>query len=370
MRLRRNKIRAYFSVPANIYSEVTLMYSKTTGYGKSRIIIRFFAVVLILSLIIQPAAVFGQGEAGGQSMSAFIDGGALYRYNPAGGIPADKDKIEDGADISVEDVLMLKYDFRITADEVEKLGITESGMKYIIKCPEGLQWKTDGQRETPIYLKSGDGEDKQYATMVVTDAHNAYIEFAENIADIAPDGIDDGYFYLTCGLDGSALGIPGGDINKEITLTTGVTLKINVEENKSKPSALTEKTGEYANGRFIWTVKYTPGNKEEKLPLIFSDTFDNKYHDYTEGSFKVKKGEEIKSAEVQSTESNGERTISYKIPQDVSEPLVFSYETALTNDGFAALSKTEVTNTARLLNADNEQVGKTVTAESAFDPVN
>ena len=331
---------------------------------KSKIGILFIVITMVILSFFPQEAAWGEQAKYQHNMSEFINAGALYMDN-GGDTPSEE--IKDGADVSVHDKLMLKYDFSLSVNNIEDISASGNDRKYEITCPDGLKWV--GKSSTDIYLNSGDSNVK-YAVMTVIDEHEAYIQFVDDLENTVADGVDDGYFYLSCALDADALGIPKGDVVKEIELTKDTVLEVNIEENKAKSSALTEKTGEYDSGKFTWTVKYVPGNKEENLPLVFSDTFVNKYHDYVDGSFKVSVGSgEAKAAEVQSKEADGKRTIVYEIPENTEEPLTFYYETELTNAGFSVGEKKEVENTARLFNSKRQQVGKDVAASVSFNPV-
>lgn len=303
----------------------------------------------------------------------------LYKDNAwNGGQPDAKTELADNAVVSFNDQLIMQYKFELTPDNIEKI-LRTFDKTYPLTCPEGLKWVA-GESIDITYTNEDTQKEIKFATLKqergADGTITASFTFLEEGLGTAPDGIENIYVYLGCQLDRGKLGEPPEPEKYEIILSTNNTLTISIAENQPKASALTEKKGSYQNGTFTWTIIYEPGKKEENLPLTLVDEFNSTYHDYKEGSFQVTKKDgsaiNINSGDV-TVEKNGSMTkLTYKIPEEVSkgtDPVTITYHTMLTDQGLTSTKNQTVTNTACLMNSQNQKIGSDVKGNAAFQKV-
>lgn len=301
----------------------------------------------------------------------------LYKDNNwAGGRPSAETELVNNAVVSFNDRLIMQYKFELTRENIEKIDDTPN-KTYPLTCPEGLQWVAGN----PIDIKytNENNQEIKFATLKQEEADGtvtASLTFEEKLKEEALDGIENIYVYLGCQLDRDKLGEPEEPEKYEIVLSTDNTLTISIAENQPKSSELTEKKGTYQNGTFTWTILYKPGKKEENLPLTLVDEFDSTYHDYKDGSFQVTKKDgsviNVNSGDV-IVEKNGSITkLAYTIPKEVSkgtDPVTIMYRTALTDQGLTSTKNQTVTNTACLMNSQNQKIGNDAKGNAAFQKV-
>jgi len=123
-------------------------------------------------------------------------------------------------------------------------------------------------------------------------------------------------------------------------------------------------TGGYSttDNRFVWTVTYTPGSETVAWPVTLVNEFYNEYMVFVPGSLKLDGMTKTQGPDYSISTTVDTTTIEYKIQQAATTPgtpMVFTYQTALTDDAFQypyATSNTTVSNTAKLIDDGNTTV--------------
>lgn len=253
-----------------------------------------------------------------QNMEDFITHGKLT-YSDAQG-----EELQPGAEIGTAAQLCISYYFDLNAEQLQAVDASDNKV-YTVPLPTYLKW-AGGYVNMPLKIV---GYETAFAYLEYnSDTSAASITFVENIGEtFSTDVITDGYFYLACTLDGNAV----GDKEKvNIELTPNDIYEVTVTDNKKTDPTL-EKSGVYENGRFTWTVTYTPGTKEIQGDITLSDTLDSSIHTYIPGSAKtatliVPESFTPIADPVMSTDNN---TLTFSV-SDPNVGFVLQYSTRLT----------------------------------------
>lgn len=195
----------------------------------------------------------------------------------------------DSVTISVNDTLIVTYNFTISADKAEviKDSISSNTAQYLMTFPA---WLDIDPGSTELKTTGTDGQQYKYADIIVAPDGKVYIQFAGDFWENDQNylaGLDETTIELHCTIKEEEF---LESSTQQLEFDGGFHVTVKVEENEPKEATL-EKAGRYDTSlnRFVWTVTYTPGNGKVILPLTLTDTYDNfSLNEYDEGSFGLK----------------------------------------------------------------------------------
>ncbi|MCL2754745.1 MAG: hypothetical protein FWD35_03375, partial [Oscillospiraceae bacterium] len=223
------------------------------------------------------------------------------------------------------DALILRQFFTITAQQAQE--IHENPEKtYSIPIPYGLRWSAAYTTTLRV------NRTVPFATLTVPGAGGtATITFGGEFWEsyIIGDFIDDGWLDINCELDGANL--PDAH-NFELDLSNADPLKL-LHFNRRPAARFLNKTGEYVENQFVWTITYAPPGGTALNALTFVDRFDHTIHTLVDTPTFA--GDVV----IEDDPDEPDFTIITFTPTTLptfDAPLIFSYKTRLTDESLGA----------------------------------
>jgi hypothetical protein len=184
-------------------------------------------------------------------------------------------ELKNGDSVAAGEPLLLRQTFTITTAHAQAI-LDNPNRTYSIPAPAGLRWRTDGNAvvTTPLFVN----RTVQFATLSVTGGvgGTATITFTGDFwtGFEAGDFIEDGWLDISCELDAAAI---GNRYEFDIDLGMPDLLELLFANNRPAQRFL-DKTGEYVDNQFVWTIDYSPPGTNPPTALSFTDRFNHRVH--------------------------------------------------------------------------------------------
>jgi pilin isopeptide linkage protein len=235
--------------------------------------------------------------------------------------------------------LHLQYEFSMSFDKVNGIrNKIESSIEgyYAVRAtlPDGLILD-ESAVEQDLFIEYNDGTLEKFATLCFVPAeHYLYLRFEGEFWETG-EVIYQAFVFASCRLDESVIGS-----RKEYTFyLKGASNSVTVNIGDAVTPPEVEKSGRYnyETGMFEWEIVYEPGAiLPEQLPVTIIDSFNNREHNFVQGSLK-RNGVEVPPTGYYVTESvqnsdgygsYGDTHIEIFLPTLPDDTVVFTFNTA------------------------------------------
>ena len=259
--------------------------------------VRLAAFFLCLSMLTGFLPTLAQEAGAGEKLSSIVTFDSITLHYADNGKPGEA--VADSALIKRDAQLVLRYTYKITADQCSRI---QAGTNYYLDVSPHLELP-HLESGSPLTIETEDGKQEQFGS-IYADGNRAWVTFDEKqdqsgtiLSDY--DGLENAFFYLNCGRAGDIPAdetpIDGSSNLFAMKFENNTQLKFGYAENEPvSAKAKIEKGGSLTDKIITWTINYTPWQNPTEddditldTPFELRDTIDTSLHSFVDGSVTI-----------------------------------------------------------------------------------
>ena len=259
--------------------------------------VRLATLFLCLAMLTGFLPTLAQEAGAGEKLSSIVTFDSITLHYADNGKPGEA--VADSALIKRDAQLVLRYTYKITADQCNRI---QAGTNYYLDVSPHLELP-HLESGSPLTIETEDGKQEQFGS-IYADGNSAWVTFDEKqdqSGTILSDygGLENAFFYLNCRRAGDIPAdetpIDGSSNLYAMKFENNTQLNFGYAENEPVTAkAKIEKGGSLTDKTITWTIAYTPWQNPAEddditldTPFELRDAIDTSLHSFVDGSVTI-----------------------------------------------------------------------------------